>query len=334
MMTTDDWLFELTNRVSASSGLTASDRQARIEHLRLAFASLVDFDVHMAQQQQAKRYAEIWHTHERPDWVDPPETLWRMVNHVVDNLKYIEDIAISQLLGPIDGLSDLADNLHDMSIDDAIDNIRTFSAAYVQSLYDTYNGQSERQDLSCVRESPDDAHRPVQMPTTSPRPFEQLMCDVNASLDRILSYKPEEMSTPAQPRDEHSHINPNPQVGLETEPNPQPNPQVEVEIHEDGGVTIDNLLADSLDDPNEYAVYSSPYFSDYVEEIQGGLDPYGEPISLSDDQEAIVDDDDAYVVDYDEDLNNFDSHYEDPHLSASREDELLDDVDSDDDDDT
>ena len=348
MKTTDDWLFELTNRVSASSGLTESDRQARIEHLRLAFASLVDFDVHMAQQQQAKRYAEIWHTHERPDWIDPPEALWRMVNQVVDNLKYIDDIAISQLLGPIEGLTELSDNLRNMSIDDAIDSIRAFSAAYVQSLYETYNGQNERQNLSDVRESLDDAHRPVQMPTTSPRPYEQLITDVNASLDKIISYKPKEMPTPVKPQDKK--LQPNTQVELETdtqsnlqvepETNPQPNSQVEVEVHEDGGVTIDNLPSDDQVDPNEYAVYGSPHFSDYVEEIQDALDPYGEPIQLSDNWNDYTDDDatdivdDNYDVDYREDLNNFDSHYGDPHLSASREDELLDDVDSDDDDDT
>jgi hypothetical protein len=302
----------------------------------------VDFDVHMAQQSQAKRYAEIWHTHERPDWIDPPETLWRMVNNVVDNLKYIEDIAISQLLGSIEGLDNLTDNLHNMSINDAIDAVRAFSAAYVQSLYDTYNGQTERQDLSAFRESPDDAHRPVQMPTTSPRPFEQLTADVNASIDKILSYKPEEMPTP--PSGEHPRPRPNLQVDLETEPqpqsHPQPNPQPKVEIHEDGGITIDNSLANDMDDPNEYAVYNASYFSDYVEEIQQDLDPYGEPIRLSGewndhtDDEATANDDDAYDIDYYEDLNNLDSHYANPQLSPSHENELIDDIESDDDDDT
>lgn len=286
MLTTDAWLFELTNRVSASSGLTEPDRQARIEHLRLAFASLVDFDVHMAQQQQAKRYAEIWHTHERPDWIDPPETLWRMVDTVVDNLKYIEDIAISQLLGPIDGLADLAADMHSMPIDEAIDAVRGYSAAYVQSLYDTYNDQAQRQDLSDVRESPDDAHKPVQMPTTRPRPYEQLKVDVNANLDEMLSHKPETL----QQTEPKSQPKPQPRPEVEPEPTTQFEPELDVTPDDDDGLTLDDVL---MDDPNEYAVYSSSY-TDYIDGIQQSLDQYGMPIPS--DEDTYVDDD-TYVPD-------------------------------------
>lgn len=315
MLTTDAWLFELTNRVSASSGLTEPDRQARIEHLRLAFASLVDFDVHMAQQSQAKRYAEIWHTHERPDWIDPPETLWRMVNTVVDNLKYIEDIAISQLLGPIDGLADLADDMHNMPVDEAIDAVRGYSAAYVQSLYDTYNDQTQRQDLSDVRINPDDTHRPIQMPTTRPRPYEQLKVDVNTRLDEILSHVPETSPKP-QPKPRHE---------LEPEPRLQVEPEPGIVLDDDDGLTLDDVL---MDDPNEYAVYDDPYM-DYIDGIQQNLDQYGIPIPSDDET---YDDDDTYVPDEREDPT-LDPHYADAHLPYERMDELMDDVENDDDDD-